>query len=267
MLAVEALPTTMDALAETYHAPWSGAGGDARDIGISSEEDEGDEQEELGEVEESEGEMEEDEEEPEENAEEIGEDEEEPEEDAEEIGEGEEELMRIEVEEGGATVAKIEEVGRDDVGRLGTKGIDISDSVPQSNSKSRRKRLRRRQQQHANLMLSRGIRSKKAPRRVDWTSRGRHGRYSPPSGPELTTPFLTWLLWLEHCQRASAVEPKARSAARAFVVRAGALDPVLGACFRVLKVSQVAFMSRLMRGREALLIVYIILGTGGTKDV
>lgn len=93
--------------------------------------------------------------------------------------------------------------------------------------KSRRKRLRsRRDKTHA------GTSNQTTPGR-------RQEHRIPASGPSLTAPFLTWLLWLEHCRRASEVDKKSRSAARAFAVRAGALAPVLEACFRVLRATQV----------------------------
>ena len=104
---------------------------------------------------------------------------------------------------------------------------------PHGSSKSRRKRLRRRRSSGtggASGLLSGG-------------GGGRGGRRSLAAGPSLTAPFLTWLLWLEHCRRASRLESKAKSAARAFVVRAGALAPVLEACFRVLRASQVPYGS------------------------
>ncbi|CAM9284140.1 unnamed protein product [Scytosiphon promiscuus] len=99
-------------------------------------------------------------------------------------------------------------------------------------SKSRRIRLQRRRSSGASsLRMSTRGSSGYIP------GRGR-GRLSPASGSSLTAPFLTWLLWLEHCRRASELETKARSAARAFVARAGSLAPVLEACFRVLRASQ-----------------------------
>lgn len=110
---------------------------------------------------------------------------------------------------------------------------DLPGSQPrQPNGRSRRRRLRRRRSESAS---NRGSESN-----VPGSSRGGGGgRRSPAVGPTLTTPFLTWLLWLEHCRRASEVERRSRAAARAFVARAGALGPVLEACCRVLREFQV----------------------------
>lgn len=71
-------------------------------------------------------------------------------------------------------------------------------------------------------------------------------------GPSLTGPLLTWLLWLEHCRRVCKCDARVRAAARAFVMRAGALPPVLEACFRVLKASQVVHTDALACCSEGL---------------
>lgn len=106
------------------------------------------------------------------------------------------------------------------------------DRAPQPAGKSRRRRLRHRRSGGKTAHVPGGGADGAGQERGQF-------RRVRPSGASLTAPFLTWLLWLEHCRRASEVESKARSAARAFVVRAGALRPVLEACFRVLKASQV----------------------------
>lgn len=116
-------------------------------------------------------------------------------------------------------------------------GQDLLGSQPQQASgRSRRRRLRRRRSEST---------SKRGPDfNVPGSSRGSgRGRRSSVVLPELITPFLTWLLWLEHCRRASEVERRSRSAARAFVARAGALGPVLEACCRVIRESQVSVCS------------------------
>lgn len=100
----------------------------------------------------------------------------------------------------------------------------INSSHQSAGTKSRRKRLRRR---YSSSLAN-----------ANQAHRGRTRR-DPATGPSLTAPFLTWLLWLEHCRRASEVEGKARPAARAFMVRAGCLAPVMEACVRVLRASQV----------------------------
>lgn len=221
LLAVEALPSTIDALAEVPEE----SGDSAREDDDMQEEDD------LEEGEEEQG------------------DEDELEEDEEE----EEEAVGV---EGVAGDAPHHEEGVDPADRGGddsenaSQASTDSDSEREDNesdrgegsdrtpktvgaSKSRRKRLQRRRSS--------------ATSSLGTTTRGSSGnipgrgwvRRVPASGSSLTAPFLTWLLWLEHCRRASELESKARSAARAFVARAGSLAPVLEACFRVLRASQV----------------------------
>lgn len=107
-----------------------------------------------------------------------------------------------------------------------------------NSKKSRRKRLQRRRgsgrgTNKAGMAAAAAARGSGGGTQGD----GRGRRCSPAAGASLTAPFLTWLLWLEHCRRASELETKSRSAARAFVVRAGSLAPILEACFRVLRAS------------------------------
>lgn len=123
------------------------------------------------------------------------------------------------------------------------------DRSPRPVGNSRRRRLRRRRSGANTYQLPGG-----GPG-ITTSGRG-WSRHLPATGPSLTAPFLTWLLWLEHCRRASEVEGKARAAARAFVVRAGALAPVLEACFRVLRASQVPCISTVRHGWAAAAVFF-----------
>lgn len=115
----------------------------------------------------------------------------------------------------------------DDVGNAESEHFKYS-PVRQLHGRSRRRRLRRRRNETA---ANRGPDSNTP---ASYGNR-RGGRLASICGPSLTAPFLTWLLWLEHCRRASEDRSRSRASARAFVARAGALGPILEACCWILR--------------------------------
>lgn len=213
LLAVEALPTTIDALVEVSHHGM----GEIYD-GQSRTPEEG-----------GTGDDGEDSEEEDENEEEKDDEEEEQEEEEEEQ---EEEDASGDTDDDGQETDTISQNDSADSETKQQPNDPAHDRAPQPAGKSRRRRLRRRRSGEKTTHVPGGGADGAGQPRGQF-------RRVRSSGASLTAPFLTWLLWLEHCRRASEVESKARSAARAFVVRAGALSPVLEACFRVLKASQV----------------------------
>eukprot|EP00903_Cladosiphon_okamuranus_P017695 g16294.t1 len=212
LLAVEALPSTIDALSEI---PEASRGTDGDSYEIDEEDEDEDEEEEEEEVEVDYGPT----------AQGEG---------ADEDGSADDPASP----ENGSQVAPSADSDASEQGlepRPEDDGGLVAPPLPPhgtgGGSKSRRKRLRRRRISGNSSSTSNYGSAAGA------AARGR-GRRSPAAGPSLTAPFLTWLLWLEHCRRAAKQEAKAKPAARAFVVRAGALAPVLEACFRVLRFSQ-----------------------------
>lgn len=243
LLAVEALPWTIDALTEAPENHRASSSIDARgedDSGMDTEEEE--EEEDEQEVEEEEDDL---------DLLEVGY---EAEGKDEEEGDGGDLSDRRIGEVAAATASPSEKVSETTTTtdysataqrtELEQPDNGSSDRPPPSSAaagsseKSWRKRLQRRRAGAGGTgnagtsgASARGPSTGNIPR----GGRGRRG--SPPAGPSLTAPFLTWLLWLEHCRRASELETKSRAAARAFVVRAGSLAPILEACFRVLRAS------------------------------
>lgn len=233
LLAVEALPSTIDALAEAPQASArarGGARGEDDMMAVHEEEEE--------------------------DYDDDSESEEEDPEDAQQAWDSEEGADVDSAERPTSDASPEEEDGSENGGAEEEHSADSEpehggDSAPQSTaSKSRRKRLRRRLSGSGTTRTTTSDRGQAG----SIPGGGRDRRRNPASGPSLTGPFLTWLLWLEHCRRASELEVKSRSAARAFVARAGALAPVMEACFRVLRASQVGAIKLCHRYKSSVLV-------------